>query len=140
MVLNEKLAFLRKEKRLTQLQVAEKVNVSRQAVSGWETGTMVPSTDNLKCLSLLYKVPVDCLLHEDRDLSARENPVDNNQSRSHKKSIYICVFATAAILIIAIVVVLFRQFHYKGDKETTNLESTENDKWNESQTEIELGF
>lgn len=140
MVLNEKLAFLRKEKGLTQLQVAEKVNVSRQAVSGWETGTMVPSTGNLKCLSLLYEVPIDCLLHEDRDLSARENPVNNNQCRSHKMSRYICVFAAVAILIIAIVAVLFKQFHYGDDNEITNLESTENDKWNESQTEIELGF
>ena len=37
MIQKEKLILLRKEKRLTQMQVAEEIKVSRQAVSGWET-------------------------------------------------------------------------------------------------------
>lgn len=59
MIQKEKLILLRKEKRLTQMQVAEEIKVSRQAVSGWETGTVVPSIENLKSLSILYGVPVD---------------------------------------------------------------------------------
>lgn len=65
MELKEKLAALRKEKGLTQSAVAEKLDVSRQAVSRWESGTVLPSTDNLKCLSVLYEVPVDYLLNND---------------------------------------------------------------------------
>ena len=45
MELKEKLVALRKEKGLTQLVVAEKLNVSRQAISRWESGTALPSTD-----------------------------------------------------------------------------------------------
>ena len=65
MIQKEKLILLRKEKRLTQMQVAEEIKVSRQAVSGWETGTVVPSIENLKSLSILYGVPVDHLLNEE---------------------------------------------------------------------------
>ena len=46
MELKEKLVALRKEKGLTQLVVAEKLNVSRQAISRWESGTAQPSTDS----------------------------------------------------------------------------------------------
>lgn len=55
MIQREKLILLRKEKGLTQMQVAEDINVSRQAVSGWETGAVVPSIENLKSLSVLYQ-------------------------------------------------------------------------------------
>ena len=46
MKLEEKLVYLRKEKRLSQMKLAEMMNVSRQAVSRWETGVAVPSIDN----------------------------------------------------------------------------------------------
>ena len=48
MELNEKLISLRKQNKLTQAQVAETLDVSRQAISNWETGAVLPSTDNLK--------------------------------------------------------------------------------------------
>lgn len=46
MELKEKLVALRKEKGLTQSAVAEKLDVSRQAISRWESGIALPSTDN----------------------------------------------------------------------------------------------
>ena len=61
MTLGEKLVHLRKELGLSQLEAAEKLNVSRQAISRWEVGAAVPSVDNLKYLSELYGVPVDVL-------------------------------------------------------------------------------
>lgn len=48
MELKEKLVALRKEKGLTQLAVAEKLDVSRQAISRWESGIAQPSTDSSK--------------------------------------------------------------------------------------------
>lgn len=65
MRLDEKLARLRKEKGLTQLDLAEAVKVSRQAVSKWESGGGTPSTENLRGLSELYGVSIDYLLNED---------------------------------------------------------------------------
>ena len=58
----ERLAALRKRVGLSQGDVAERLNVSRQAVSRWETGFTVPSTDNLSRLGRLYGVTLDELL------------------------------------------------------------------------------
>ena len=58
----ERLAALRKHAGLSQGDVAERLNVSRQAVSRWETGFTVPSTDNLSHLGRLYGVTLDELL------------------------------------------------------------------------------
>ena len=58
----ERLASLRKRAGLSQGDVAERLNVSRQAVSRWETGFTVPSTDNLSRLGRLYGVTLDELL------------------------------------------------------------------------------
>lgn len=49
----EKLVRLRKEKGLSQLQLAEEINVSRQAISRWEVGLAVPSREKLRALSEL---------------------------------------------------------------------------------------
>jgi len=65
MSLAEKLVSLRKQKGLTQMDLAERLNVSRQAVSRWEVGAAVPGTDNLKVLAELYGVRIDYLLNDD---------------------------------------------------------------------------
>ena len=65
MTLRQKLKYLRKRIGLSQLELAEKLQVSRQAVSGWEAGTSKPSTENLKSLGTLYDVPLEYLLNDD---------------------------------------------------------------------------
>ena len=82
MELNEKLISLRKKNKLTQAQVAETLDVSRQAISNWETGAVLPSTDNLIALSRLYQVPADHLLNDDSDLipvPVEEKEVDKKE-------------------------------------------------------------
>ena len=64
MTLGDKLTFLRKQKGLSQLEVSEKLGVSRQAVSRWESGTSKPSVENLQSLCQLYDVAIDNLLNE----------------------------------------------------------------------------
>lgn len=60
----EKLICLRKKRGLTQQELAEAVNVSRQAISKWELGAAQPSTENFRSLSMFYGVPVDVLLND----------------------------------------------------------------------------
>ena len=73
MKLDEKLVALRKEKRLSQLELAEMMNVSRQAISRWERGTAIPSTDNLRCLGELYGVCVDVFLNDTVEVPLQEH-------------------------------------------------------------------
>ena len=61
MTLAEKLTQARKAAGLTQADSAEKLNVSRQAVSLWESGQSRPSTDKLSALAKIYTVSLDWL-------------------------------------------------------------------------------
>ena len=61
-MLSVKLKELRKKHALTQEQLAEKLNVSRQAVAKWESGAGMPDIENLKNISLVFHVSTDSLL------------------------------------------------------------------------------
>lgn len=64
-MLSEKLYKLRKKSGLSQEQLAEQLNVSRQAISKWEQGTAVPESEKLISISDYFGVTVDYLLKED---------------------------------------------------------------------------
>ena len=66
MLFNEKLKMLRKENELTQEQLAEKLNVSRQAITKWESGDGTPDIENLKQISILFNTTIDELVKEDK--------------------------------------------------------------------------
>lgn len=73
-MLSEKLSKLRKEKGLSQAELAETLNVSRQAVSRWETGAAMPSLENLKCLRDLYDVSLDYLVSDGEEPKTHPSP------------------------------------------------------------------
>lgn len=83
--------------------------MSRQAISRWEVGTAVPSTDNLKILGELYGVSVDYLLNDEHDNSVNIKSVKRDddlpkQPDAGKRKIFINVvmFLVAVILSVAI--------------------------------------
>lgn len=104
MKLSEKLIYLRKEKRLSQLKLAELMNVSRQAVSRWEVGAATPSIENLKYLSGLYGVTLEYLLDDSEDGPGERaaSPAGTGGRGLEKKTILkltvaaVCVFALGA--------------------------------------------
>ncbi|MBR5336512.1 MAG: helix-turn-helix domain-containing protein [Lachnospiraceae bacterium] len=62
-MLKENLIHLRKRKKLTQEDVAEKVGVTRQAVAKWESGDTVPDIDKCRILAEVYEVSLDDLVN-----------------------------------------------------------------------------
>ena len=64
MALPEKLYALRKKSGLSQEQLAEALNVSRQAISKWEGGSTMPESDKLLALSNYFGVSLDYLLKD----------------------------------------------------------------------------
>lgn len=84
MKLEEKLIHLRKEEGLSQSKLAEMMGVSRQTISRWETGTSVPTSENMKYLSRLYGVSLDELLHNDVTLATvkRDDDIARVESSS----------------------------------------------------------
>ena len=80
MALSEKLYTLRKKSGLSQEQLAEQLNVSRQAISKWESGTSSPESDKLIAISRYFNVSLDYLMKEDNDQS--EDTLQTEQKKS----------------------------------------------------------
>lgn len=74
MALQEKIYQLRKSKGMSQEELAEKVGVTRQAVSKWEMGSSVPELDTLVALARCFGVTTDYLLSEDAPSQTEEAP------------------------------------------------------------------
>ena len=77
---------LRTKKGLSQDELAEKVFVTRQAVSRWENGETIPNTETLKLLSELFDVSINTLLGSPRQLvcACCGMPIDDSNI-SHEK-------------------------------------------------------
>lgn len=78
MEFNEKLQELRKSKGLTQEELAEKLYVSRTAVSKWESGRGYPNIDSLKEISMFFSVSIDELLSSEKLLFIAEKENKTN--------------------------------------------------------------
>ena len=78
MEFNEKLQSLRKEKGLTQEELAEVLYVSRTAVSKWESGRGYPNIESLKDISKFFSVSIDDLLSGEKLLSIAEKENKSN--------------------------------------------------------------
>lgn len=74
MTFGEKLQALRKARGWSQEELATQINVSRQALSKWESGASVPDTENVVALSRLFGVSTDYLLLESGETTAQTVP------------------------------------------------------------------
>ena len=85
MTFAEKLQKLRKQNGLSQEQLAEKLNVSRQAVSKWEMGT-IPDMENMVKLGRYFDCSLDYLMNDDIDANAKshQSPKIENKNLAWK--------------------------------------------------------
>ena len=81
MEFNQKLQELRKQKGLTQEELAEHIYVSRTAVSKWESGRGFPSIESLKALSKFFSVSLDELLSGEEILAIAEEDTKQKEKR-----------------------------------------------------------
>lgn len=97
MKFNEKLIQLRKENNLTQNQLAEKINISRQSISKWENDHGYPDIANLIKISELYNLSLDELLKNDRKLEKKII----KDSKSNKYHLLSVIYMIAILIYIA---------------------------------------
>ena len=81
MEFNQKLQELRKQTGLTQEELAEKLYVSRTAISKWESGRGYPSIDSLKAISRFFGVSIDGLLSGEEVLSLAQEDQKRSGAR-----------------------------------------------------------
>ena len=83
MKFEEKLVSLRREQKLSQEQLAEKLGVSRQAVSRWEAGSTTPDMLNIIGLCEIFQVSADYLIREEAPVGpSPAAPADKAEGRS----------------------------------------------------------
>lgn len=76
MKFSDKLQKIRKENNITQEMLADKLNVSRQAVSKWESGVAYPDTEKLIQISKIFNVKIDDLINDNIDMNKN---IDSNK-------------------------------------------------------------
>ena len=81
MRLSEKIKKIRNDNKLTQEQFAEKMLVSRTAVSKWENGTCYPSIDSLKYMSEVFNISLDELMSNEEMLDIVKTEKYSNASK-----------------------------------------------------------
>lgn len=84
MTLGEKIKELRKARGLSQEELAEQINVSRQAVSKWELDLSLPDIDNIVQLSQLFDVSTDHLLTNKQDMPGNEAIATRKEMYRHQ--------------------------------------------------------
>ncbi len=94
MKLSEKILSLRKQKGLSQEELADRLNVSRQAISRWEVGSAQPDASNILQLSKLFDVTTDYLLNDDYDCNQDIPAVNMTETKANsniKKIVALCI-------------------------------------------------
>lgn len=88
MNLSRKLQLLRKQNGLSQEELADKLGISRQAISKWESGQSTPDLNKLILLSELYNVTIDSLVKESDEYDILQGSLNNNSIKdSDRKNI-----------------------------------------------------
>lgn len=125
MTISEKIQSRRKESGLSQEALAEKLGVSRQSVSNWETGATLPDTDKVVAMSKLFGVSTDYIINGVEEEKADSKPdngeapqaenITDNKKKPHRKIKKVIAAMVSLCLVAAIIAV---PFHFGGIKET----------------------
>ena len=111
--LAKKIYLLRKERNLSQEELAQKINVSRQSISKWESGDYLPELGKIIALSHFFEVTTDYLLKDAHErnfnpelhsqkgelIDPNTNEIRNTDVKPVKKKIWIAILAVPSILI-----------------------------------------
>lgn len=118
-MLENNIRNLRKERNMSQDELAEKLGVSRQSISLWETGQTQPSLENVLSLASIFHVSTDALLGNDlgndpaKEL-AQPQPPDSQGQGENKKAWLIAGVGILTVALVVIGTVLFWQMTPNG--------------------------
>lgn len=110
-MLSEKIYTLRRRSGLSQEQLAEKIGVSRQAISKWEGGLSTPELDKLKALSEFFRVSIDELTSEQgadssSDCSEPKLTEQNRGGSESKIGVFFCLLGAVCLILLGVLTII----------------------------------
>ncbi len=105
-MLSDNIRILRKQNKLSQDELAEKLGVSRQSVSLWETGQTQPTIDNIIALSKIFGVSSDVILGNDAVSEPAPEKIPEEKEEKKKNKRWIVLLSVIALLVILAVVIV----------------------------------
>ena len=136
MTIGTKIAACRKRAGMSQEKLANELNISRQAVSRWESGDTTPTMDKLKTLARIYGVSLDWLCSDAADREPPEAakpeadrpPDDAPAGKEGEKKQKIRAIAIAlTIVVIAFICVWFAARNMSNEADSTQIEDMEHE-------------
>ncbi len=100
-IVSENLITLRKEKHLTQQELAEKIGYSDKLISKWELGKAIPSVDKLMQLASFYNVPLDSIVTKN---GCEKKVLSDQADKNMANKVVIMAMAGTFILFVAVAV------------------------------------
>lgn len=108
-MLSEKIYTLRRKRGLSQEQLAEKIGVSRQAISKWEGGLSTPELEKLRALSEFFQVSMDELTSEQEPGAAADGAKEERRAEPAKAEskigIGLCILGAVCLILSGILMV-----------------------------------
>lgn len=124
MALGQNILNSRKKNGLSQEQLGEKVNVTRQTISNWEIEETAPNPEQLKLLSKALNVSVDDLIDNDlQNVVLSKVKITEKQTRTIKKILKGFLIGFITFLVIDIIAFIICFFGHYGSFEETKSES-----------------
>lgn len=113
--LGEKISKIRKEKGLTQKELAERIHVSASAVSKWENGTATPDVYTLKALAEVFEISVGDVVNEESTIDAVDK--ENKTRGGRKKKLFLSVIAVLCVCCMIFIIAIIMRNNTSGEFE-----------------------
>ncbi|MDN3436531.1 helix-turn-helix transcriptional regulator [Planococcus sp. APC 3900] len=112
MIFSERLKSEREKKGWSQAELAEKIHVSRQSVSKWETGKNYPTIEVIIDLSDLFGITIDELLRSDKEL--KDKVIQDSKQLAHPKwkTFFDTVFMVGVVLLAVKIILLASNYFF----------------------------
>lgn len=149
----EKLIILRKKALLSQEELAEKLDVTRQTISKWELGQSKPDIDKLQMMSKLFEVDVNTLTNEDISLEDKDETKEDKNNKKEDGDRKFILYILIIIFIASLALLAYRvgtdiktkkdeiKEELRKEKEKAEKEEKEfKDKFNKDMEESDLKF
>lgn len=114
MELSERIYQLRKEKNMTQQDLADRLGVSRQAVSRWEMGTAKPEIESLTAMSKIFGLSLDELVTGEEPVVQEIFAVPEKQKKKPVNRIWWIIWAVSFVVCLAVAVIVILVDHHSS--------------------------